>query len=755
MWGAGRDGADAPNAATARPRQPGALAVGGEGEAEHEASLPPELAGVELLAVPYGSEQVGVIEDRREGTFTAALAVRAGAFAMRDGAEQERALDAWGAVLASCARDGSPIRRLQWLEQTVPGQGDELAAHFQAQRDRAVPLDSEVVRSYIELVESAAPQTTEHEVLIALQIDQRRGARELRRLGGGVEAACELLLREAESLAERLTIAEVSVSGLLRPRQYAALIRDAFDPFGRQARTRATLGQDGREGVEPALMGPLADESSWSTYRTDSAFHATYWIASWPRSDVGPMFMAPLLMQTSALRTVAVTIEPVPYSLAMRRAEAAQTAEVAEEINRSRQGFMSTARIRRRQQAASRREEELADGHAEMRWAGYVRTSARSPEELERAESRGRARRAARPPRPATPLRRAGHRLSLHPAALPGTAVRRRAGERPGHGGTTAHFQSVYPFLGQGGLGAPGAYIGRDAYGGAWMYDPWALYPVHLPGPNMLMLGGIASRKSSLVKTYIYRQAVFGRQAWVLDIKGEYWPLAKALGVRPITLAPGGEVRLNPLSPRGGREGPLSLLRSVAQAALRRELSPEEDAGLRVALEVVDEESGAAEPTLPMVVDALLHPREAMVQGVSAASARGFRRGESLLGAGPATALRGRPAGHVRRADERGTRPRRAAGRARPERRPRLGGAGDPDDLRRGLAAGDPLGAKARRRAGGPREPEADLGGRGGLASDQPHRRRRVASGQLQALPLARRAEHRRRPSPHRPRRLR
>jgi hypothetical protein len=99
------------------------------------------------------------------------------------------------------------------------------------------------------------------------------------------------------------------------------------------------------------------------------------------------MFMAPLLMQTSALRTVAVTIEPVPYSLAMRRAEAAQTAEVAEEINRSRQGFMSTARIRRRQQAASRREEELADGHAEMRWAGYVRTSARSPEELERAES--------------------------------------------------------------------------------------------------------------------------------------------------------------------------------------------------------------------------------------------------------------------------------------------------------------------------------------------------------------------------------
>jgi hypothetical protein len=360
--------------------------IGLDGEPRAELSLPPALGGLEMLEVPYGSAQVGVIEDQRLGTFTTAMAVHATSFALRDSAEQERALEAWGDVLASCARDGSPIRRLQWIEQTLPGQGDVLAAHFQSQRDRTVPFDSDLVRSYVELVESAAPQTTEHEILIALQIDQRRGARELRRLGGGKEGACALLLREAESLAERLTVAEVEVSGLLRPRQYAAVIRDAFDPFGRQSRSRSTLGQEGREGVDPALMGPVADETSWSSYQTDSAVHATYWIASWPRSDVGPMFMAPLLMQTSALRTVAVTIEPVPYSVAMRRAEAAQTTEIAEEINRNKQGFASTARIRRRQQAASRREEELADGHAEVRCAGWVRASAR-PEEVEQTKS--------------------------------------------------------------------------------------------------------------------------------------------------------------------------------------------------------------------------------------------------------------------------------------------------------------------------------------------------------------------------------
>lgn len=368
-----------------RSRAPGAgFFPSGEGARAGEDSLPDELAGLRMLEAPYGSDCVGVVHDRAAGTYTAAVAVRAGAFGLLDSGEQERKLDGWGSVLASLARDGSPVRRLQWIERTLPAQGDELAGYLQAERDRAVPLDSGLVASYIELVESAAPATQEHEILLALQIDERQGARELRRMGGGEKAACELVLREAENLAERLSIAEITVFGLLRPRRYAEAIRVAFDPYGRQARARAGLGDPDRAGVDPALMGPLADEASWGVYRTDSAWHATYWIASWPRSDVGPAFLTPLLMQTTALRTVSVCIEPVPHSIAIRRAEAARTAEVADELQRERQGFMTTARIRRRQQAAAGREEELADGHAEMRFAGFVTVSARSAEELER-----------------------------------------------------------------------------------------------------------------------------------------------------------------------------------------------------------------------------------------------------------------------------------------------------------------------------------------------------------------------------------
>lgn len=187
--------------------------------------------------------------------------------------------------------------------------------------------------------------------------------------------------------------------------------------------------------------------------------------------------------------------------------------------------------------------------------------------------------------------------------------------QRPGHSVTTAHLQAAYPFVAEGGLGGRGVYIGRDAYGGSFVYDPWELYGRELTSPNMLVIGQIGRAKSSLVKTYLWRQSVFGRRAWVIDPKGEYGPLADAFGVRPIALEPGGDVRLNPLTPRAGWQGQLRLLQAVAAGALRRPLVPEEEAGLREALKHVNHSAGEA--TLPAVVDVLLRPTDAMAAALA------------------------------------------------------------------------------------------------------------------------------------------
>lgn len=201
---------------------------------------------------------------------------------------------------------------------------------------------------------------------------------------------------------------------------------------------------------------------------------------------------------------------------------------------------------------------------------------------------------------------RAPRGLPLHRLAVPG--------ERPGHRATTAHACAAYPFVAEGGLGPRGAYVGADAHGGSFCYDPWELYAQRvLPGPNMLIVGKIGSGKSSLIKTLILRQMVFGRKAWVVDPKSEYELLCEALGVQPIALRPNGAVRLNPLTPRAGRDAQLSVLRAVGQAALARALSSPEDAALRVALDYLNAtKGGRREPILPEVVETMLRPQESM-----------------------------------------------------------------------------------------------------------------------------------------------
>jgi len=178
---------------------------------------------------------------------------------------------------------------------------------------------------------------------------------------------------------------------------------------------------------------------------------------------------------------------------------------------------------------------------------------------------------------------------------------------QPGHRATTAHVQAAYPFVAEGGLGGRGVYIGRDVYGGSFCYDPWELYGRELTSPNAVVIGIVGRAKSSLVKTYVFRQAVFGRQAWIVDVKGEYERLAHVLDIEPIALSPGGRVRLNPLTPRGGRERQLGLLYSVAAATLERPLTPEEKRAGQEALNIL-ELRAEGEPTLPAIVGVLLHP---------------------------------------------------------------------------------------------------------------------------------------------------
>ena len=203
----------------------------------------------------------------------------------------------------------------------------------------------------------------------------------------------------------------------------------------------------------------------------------------------------------------------------------------------------------------------------------------------------------------------------------------------PAHVLTTRHLGAAYPLVTEAGLGHQGVLIGRDLLGGSFVYDPFVLYRDGvLTNPNAVVFGQIGRGKSSFVKSYLWRQAVFGRRAWVVDPKGEYGPLARAWGTEPVALRPGGRVRLNPLDtgPRSGTGSDgadgadgahrrrIELTASLAVACMGRDLLPRERAAVDVALVEATARAAkaSAPPTLPQVVEALLEPTPASARSL-------------------------------------------------------------------------------------------------------------------------------------------
>ena len=118
--------------------------------------------------------------------------------------------------------------------------------------------------------------------------------------------------------------------------------------------------------------------------RTDGAWHAVYWVSEWPRIEVLPDFLGPVLF-APLRRTLSVVMEPVDPVRAARQVAQARTAGMADGELRRRNGFLTSARHTRERRSVDERDVELADGHAQFRFSGYVGVTADDPTELAEA----------------------------------------------------------------------------------------------------------------------------------------------------------------------------------------------------------------------------------------------------------------------------------------------------------------------------------------------------------------------------------
>lgn len=176
------------------------------------------------------------------------------------------------------------------------------------------------------------------------------------------------------------------------------------------------------------------------------------------------------------------------------------------------------------------------------------------------------------------------------------------------HRATTRHVQSVYPFVGSD-ASSEGVVIGQDALTHeVFAYDPRRLSDLGvITGPNMVVFGLIGSGKSAMVKTYLLRQMVFGVRSRVLDPKGEYARVARAVnGAQVISVGLDGGVKINPLDPAIGIAQQTALVEALVEATARASLEAVDRAVLTAMLAHVCKEIN--EPTLADLRAALWDP---------------------------------------------------------------------------------------------------------------------------------------------------
>jgi len=328
---------------------------------------PAHLGATCIIAVPSASGEIGLIHDHRR--LIAVLALSPNQWMLSSDSDADAARARWGGILTRCAQPGSAITRLQWTA-TSHGLGAVARSRYV---DPARASDRESVARYLSVVDATAQTARAYAITLAIAIDCPRR--------GGVGTHATTLIDAARTLREDIRAAGLGDATLATPTDLATQLRIAHDPTQRDG---ATDSPHAPAPQPPTLDGwaPMAFEASWGSVRCDGSWHTTFWISQWPRGEVDPDILAPLVIDGTSDRTVSVVMAPQDPTRARRDAERQRTQTDADDDLRARTGFVGSIRRSRQRDAISTHERELADGHAGYRFTGYVAVSAASEESL-------------------------------------------------------------------------------------------------------------------------------------------------------------------------------------------------------------------------------------------------------------------------------------------------------------------------------------------------------------------------------------
>lgn len=337
-------------------------------------ALPGDAAGLRMHLDP--DTDAVMVHDPHNATLTVLLEVSHPAFVLLDPGEQERRVHAWGRVLATVCRSAN-IARLQVLERTLPDAGTGLSQWW-AQHGH--DDGSWVAGIYRDLVDRAGPAGERHITTLSLALDMRAASRPIRSAGGGVKGAAHVLRQEMTTLVSALRTADLRPGPWCGPGELAVMLRSAYDP-----QIAGTLERAGTLGRDLATAGPVAADEHWGSLRTDSAHHALLWISDWPRSQVYPGFLAPILLSSGIRRSLTLLCDPVRTDQAARSIRKLRTEYISDAAQRAKIGQIDDAQQTAEYRDVLRQEADMVAGHGVFRYTGLISVSADTETELEAA----------------------------------------------------------------------------------------------------------------------------------------------------------------------------------------------------------------------------------------------------------------------------------------------------------------------------------------------------------------------------------
>lgn len=351
------------------------------GDGEPAASLPPCLAGLSLIEVPWrGRLSLGAVHDGDRHSLTALVRVAGAPFVIESRADQERLLAGWGDALNQFATERSSVVHLSWSDFARRSGLSEHRAWLAGQAP-GVP-HPEAAASYAELVADATTTATAHDAVVSITVARDRLGRRSA-ASDGDSALSRALSMATEALLRALRAAGLDASDPLDVAEVRRLLRTRIDPAAAQPRLVGGRLVERLGLVSSASAGPLVLESSWRQVQVDGAFHRSWWVASWPRLAVPPCWLEPFLNGAGVTRTMTVIFGPVGAYSSRRRIERDLVKLESDAATKEQQGRRVDARHRRATQSLLDREDELVAGYAEMAYLGLVTVSATSEEELE------------------------------------------------------------------------------------------------------------------------------------------------------------------------------------------------------------------------------------------------------------------------------------------------------------------------------------------------------------------------------------